>query len=542
MAESDVLLKAGEEIEFTPEQMKEFIKCRNDIVYFAQNYFHIVVLGKGKRKIKLYPFQEDILKTSTDLPNGKRHMVLLASRQIGKTTMMSIILLHEAIFNEDRTIAVLANKEKTALEIIKRIKTAYQMLPRFLQMGVTPDGWNKKSIVFQNGSSIHGSATSSSAIRGLTIDTLLLDEYAFVPTQICEDFMSSVYPTIISGDKSRILMVSTPQGLNHFYQVYNDAERGINNYHPIKVYWSQVPGRDEKWKNKIIKDIGMRRWRIEFELEFVGSSNTLIEGSCIMELEKNTIEPVEFKYGTTLAIYEPPVRGCTYAIGADPAKGIGKDNAVAQIFKINMLENFEQVAVFCDNRTDPKKFARIIVELSEFYNSAPVLIENNGKEGALVCDSLFYDHDFDRMVNTQISGRREFGIMSNSKTKLDASLNMKRYLENGWVKIKDKKTVFELSRYEEVKPNVFKCGDSTGHDDRCTSLSWVLYLVELQEYMELGWAEDGKPIQDQNNYGRGDGSEHTPVFDNGLEGSYIDSDGQEWEQDAGFSKEAMGWR
>lgn len=267
------LRSANEKIVYTPEMKKEFIRCYSDIIHFGEEYCHIITIDEGKVKIKFWDFQKRMIKAMYDPPEyrnaegqmeKKKFLIVLSPRQVGKTTVSAVYLTHYAIFNEHKTIAILANKEKTALEILSRIKMIYEGLPLWLQPGIVDGGWNKQSITLGNGSRIIATSTASSAIRGYTINSLFLDEFAFVPPQIAEEFMNSVYPTVSSGKTSKIIIVSTPNGMNHFYNIWIDAIRGKNSYFPIKINWWEVPGRDDNFKKEIIRNQGITSWNQEY--------------------------------------------------------------------------------------------------------------------------------------------------------------------------------------------------------------------------------------------------------------------------------------
>ena len=270
------LRAAGEKIEYTPEMLREYIRCKEDVIYFAEKYFKIVTIDEGEKLIELWDFQKKILKAFVD-PSPKLHAIVLASRQVGKSTISTIFVLWFALFNEDKTIAILANKEKTAKEILRRIKFAYSNMPLWLQQGIMHGGWNKNSISMENGVRMISASTSSSAIRGESISLLYLDEFAFVPPNIADDFMQSVYPTISSGKTSKIILLSTPNGINHYYDIWKNAIRGENNFKPVRVKWDEIPGKTPEWKKEIISDIGLVKWRREYEcVQKTTNINTLI--------------------------------------------------------------------------------------------------------------------------------------------------------------------------------------------------------------------------------------------------------------------------
>lgn len=252
----------GQKIEMSKKRIKEYIRCKEDVLYFAENYFYIVDIDKGKHKIKLREYQKRILKAFVSPSAGKQHIAMLSSRQVGKTTISIIYLTHFALFNEDKYIAIAADKEKTANEILRKIKIAIIEFPIWLQQGIseTNGGWNKGQIGFENGVRFIAGATSTTAMKGESISLLYLDEFAFVPDNIADEFMRSVYPTVSSSKKAKIIICSTPNGLNHFYHIFRGAIEADpekrNNFMPVKVNWNEIPGRDNKWKEGIIRDIG----------------------------------------------------------------------------------------------------------------------------------------------------------------------------------------------------------------------------------------------------------------------------------------------
>ena len=470
MYQGDPTLRgAGEKIEYTPELMREYIRCKEDIIYFAEKYFKIITIDDGEITIKLWDFQKKLLKAFVD-PSPKRHAIVLASRQVGKSTISTIFVLWYALFNEDKTIAILANKEKTSKEILRRIKFAYQNLPLWLQQGIADAGWNQNSISLENGVRLLSASTSSSAIRGESISLLYLDEFAFVPQNIADDFMASVYPTISSGKTSKIILLSTPNGINHFYDIWKNAIHGENNFKPIRVKWDEVPGKTHEWKEEVINDIGLVKWRAEYECKFLGSTSTLIDPELLERLKSK--QPLELKLGNLLQVFEYPKEGVMYILGVDAAKGTGLDYSVIQVLKITNEHDVSQVAVYRYNMIEPYNFAQVCIETSKFYNNAYMMIENNG-EGGQVADAIWYNFEYDYILNCDKKG---IGIRSTKKSKLAANLLLKRYLEHGWLDIIHKDTIAELSKYEETGPNVFKAS-RYDHDDCVTSLLWGLYFL-----------------------------------------------------------------
>lgn len=522
--ESASLRSYGEETEYTPEMILEYKRCRDDIIYFAERYFNIVTLDKGKQIISMWDFQKNLINAMSTNPDGKRHLCVLSSRQSAKTTTSTIFMLHYALFNEDKTVAILANKEKTALSIMKRIRIAYENLPKWLQQGILQGGWNKSTIQFENGSTIAASSTSSSALRGISANVLILDEFAFVPGNMADEFMSSVYPIIVSGTTTKIIILSTPNGMNHFHDIYTDK---TNNFFKFRVSWKDVPGRDDEWKESVIRDIGLTRWLQEFECNFLGSASTLVDGLKLEKIAKK--DPIEVREDGSLLIYELPVKGSVYALGVDAGKGIGHDYSVIQVLRIFGLEKVEQVAVYRNNRIDPHNFANVVINVSDTYNKAFILVENNGKEGGMIIESLHWTHHNPALVNV---GEDDLGITSNVKTKFTANMNMKRYVENEFVLLHDKQTIHELERYEEVNPNIFRAKDKKDHDDCVTSLIWGLYFVELVSIMGLTFDQKSKEVINGNFADNSSTGAFVCVIDDAEfnDGEYVDEEGTVWTQ------------
>lgn len=412
-------------------------------------------------------------------PDEKRHICLLSGRQIGKTTVASIYILHYILFNSDKIVAILANKEDTASEVLRRIKLAYLNLPYFLQQGIQDAGWNIKSLILENGSKIVTGTTSSSSIRSKSISLLYVDEFAHIQEHLFKEFSESIFPTIYSRKTSKIIIVSTPKGLNHFYDYYTNAVKGNNSFYPIKINWWDVPGRDNEFKENIISNFGLQHWKQEYAADFLGSSSTLIDSDALQRLTSK--EPIMSKYGYLLKLYELPQDGVFYILGADASKGIGQDYATVQVLRVDNEREVEQVATYSNNKIDPYSFAQVVIEMSKLYNEAPILIENNG-EGGQVIDAIWHQFEYDKVVNFEKKG---LGVRASVKTKLSACLILKRYIENGWIQLHDKETIKELTFFEEKSENVFKATASQ-HDDLVASLFWALYFLQTNQYDGYG--------------------------------------------------------
>lgn len=492
------LRSADEQIPMTEWEIQEYIKCKNDIIYFAENYYYIQTLDEGKVKIKMWDYQKQLLKVFDNPPNKKRHVVVAASRQVGKTESTRIFLIHNLIFKKDYNIAILANSEKTAKEILARIKMSYQLLPLWLQKGVKEGGWNNLTIELENGVRILASSTSSNSIVGFSINLLYIDEVSKIADHIFDEFYASVLPTISSGKTSKIIMTSSPKGLNSFYTIYSEAVKNKNNFYPVKLPWDVRPDRDEEWLENMKKDMPYQKFCQEFLCKFIGSSNTLVDGDVLEKVDLQSA--IDYKYGMLMAIYKHPEPNGSYVLGVDSSRGGGGDSSVIQVLKINGEKDVEQVAIYRNNKIDPESLGPVCVEISEYYNHANIMVENNDM-GAIVCNTIYYDLECEQLISTDPKG---LGTRSNRKTKLEGNLMLKKYMEQGWLKVVDFNTLNELSRYEEVSPNVFHANSQDGSDDCVTSLIWALYFISTEyfdpdtngksDYKQIRYSEDDKPV------------------------------------------------
>ena len=364
----------------------EYKKCMEDPMHFCQNYIKIVSLDEGLVPFNMFPFQKEMVGTI----HNNRFTICKLPRQSGKTTTIVSYILHYVLFNPNMNVAILANKLATARDILSRLQLAYENLPKWLQQGVM--SWNKGSLDLENGSRIVASSTSSSAVRGGSYNMIFLDEFAFVPHNVAEDFFSSVYPTISSGKTTKVIIVSTPNGMNLYYKLWADAEDGRNSYVPIEVHWSEVPGRDEKWKEETIKNTSQEQFNREFECEFLGSVNTLIHPTKIKSMHFD--EPIQRSAGMDL--YEKPKEGHTYTLIADVARGTNNDYSAFIVFDVTQLP-YKIVAKYRNNQIKPLLFPTIIHQVARNYNQAYTMIEVNDI-GEQVATALQYDLEYDNLI------------------------------------------------------------------------------------------------------------------------------------------------
>ena len=442
------LKKVNTPEEFTKEQIIEYQKCSENPVYFMEEYIRVVSLDDGLVPFKMYPFQQHIVNTIHD----NRFTICKLPRQSGKSTTTISYLLHYALFNPNSNIAILANKSSTARDILGRLQLAYENLPKWLQQGVI--NWNKGNIELENKSAIVAAATSSSAIRGGSYNIIFLDEFAFVPANIAEMFFSAVYPTISSGQKTKMIIVSTPYGMNQFYKLWKDAEEGRNDYVPIEVHWSEVPGRDEAWKEATIRNTSAEQFQQEFECEFLGSVNTLISPAKIKNMAFTT--PKTSSAG--LDVYEDPIKDKTYVITVDVARGVLKDYSAFVVLDVSQMP-YRVVAKYKNNDIKPLVFPSIIERVGNAYNKAHVLVETNDL-GQQIAEALNFELEYDNLLMTTNRGRAGqilgamfsgrgsgFGVKMTKQIKKIGCANIKTLIESDKVQITDFNIIEEMSTF-----------------------------------------------------------------------------------------------
>ena len=478
------LKPAGTPHNFTEEELEEYVKCSNDPEYFIENHIKVVHVDLGIVPFKLYDFQ----KTMVDTIHKNRFSIFCTPRQVGKSTTVISYFLWYILFNEDVNIAVLANKGALARDILSRLQLAYENLPSYLQQGVLI--WNKGNIELENGSKIIASSTSSSAIRGGSYNMILLDEFAFVPPNIADEFMASVYPTISSGTSTKIVVVSTPNGLNHFYKMWEDAKAKRNNYIPVNVHWKDVPGRDDAWKEETIRNIGKERWAQEFEGEFVGGTNTLINGSII----KNMVFKTPIEQRSSLDIYEHPVEDHIYATGVDVSRGENLDYSAFSVFDVTEFP-YKQVAKYRSSSISPLLYPSVIASCAQRYNDSYVLIETNGI-GQQVADILHGEMEYENVVLITSKGRAgqvfdggfgkgttQLGVTMSKKVKQVGCAMLKDLIENEKLITNDFDTIAELSSFVS-KAQSYEA-DVGCHDDLVMSMLLVAWLTSQPHFKDI---------------------------------------------------------
>ena len=456
------LKKANVTQEWTQQEVAEYTKCMKDPLYFIQSYIKIVSLDEGLVPFKLYDFQKEMIGTF----HNNRFTICKLPRQSGKSTTIISYLLHFVLFNSSVNVAILANKAATARDLLGRLQLAYENLPKWLQQGVMT--WNKGSLELENGSKILASSTSASAVRGGSYNIIFLDEFAYVPSNVAEQFFSSVYPTISSGKKTKVMIVSTPHGMNMFYKLWTDAENQRNTYIPIEVHWSEIPGRDEEWKEETIKNTSVSQFNTEFECEFLGSIDTLISSQKLKIMAY--INPIQSNAG--LDVYEKPQAGHTYVLTADVSRGTKNDYSAFIVFDVSQMP-YRIVAKYRDNEIKPLLFPTKIHDIARAYNQAFVLIEVNDIVEQ-VASTIQFDLEYDNLIMASMrgragqilgggfsGGRAQLGVRTTKAVKRIGCSNLKQLIEDNKLIIEDLDIISELSTF------IVK-GQSFEADEGCT--------------------------------------------------------------------------
>jgi hypothetical protein len=478
------LKKANVQQQWTKEQVEEFSLCMKDPIYFIKSYIKIVSLDEGLVPFDLYDFQKEMVGTF----HSNRFTICKLPRQSGKSTTIISYLLHYVLFNDSVNVAILANKAATARDLLGRLQLAYEHLPKWLQQGVM--SWNKGSLELENGSKILASSTSASAVRGGSYNIIFLDEFAYVPSNVAEQFFSSVYPTISSGKTTKVMIVSTPHGMNMFYKLWIDAEEGHNEYIPIEVHWSEIPGRDEEWKKQTIKNTSLQQFQTEFECEFLGSINTLISTQKLKTLAYRT--PKQSNAG--LDIHIPPQEGNVYVITADVSRGTKNDYSAFIVVDVTQMP-YRVVAKYRDNEIKPLLFPAKIYEVARAYNQAFVLIEVNDI-GEQVANTMQFDLEYDNLIMASMRGRSgqvlgggfsggkaQLGVRTTKAVKKIGCSNLKQLIEDDKLLVEDLEIIKELSTFI-VKGSSHEADDGC-NDDLVACLFIFAWSVDQQYFKEL---------------------------------------------------------
>lgn len=489
------LKSAGVEVEFTHDNIVEYMKCARDPIYFIKKYLHIITIDQGLIPFDLWDFQEKMVKVFED----NRFAICKLPRQVGKTTTVAAYITWKVLFTEQYSVAILANKMAQAREILGRIQLMYEYLPGWMQQGIVE--WNKGNIRLENGSEILASATSSSAIRGTTQNLIYLDEFAFVPNNIQEEFFTSVFPTISSGKSSKVIITSTPNGMNMFYKIWVDSEEGRNDYERVDIHWSNVPGRDMVWREEIIRATSEEQFRQEFETEFLGSTNTLIHPTVLKRLVFR--KPLYTKNG--FDCYDEPDPDHNYVIVADTSRGVGLDYSAFIVFDITKYP-YRAVAKYRSKDVSPLVYPNVVYDAARKYNKAFILVEINDI-GEQVANIIQQDLEYENILYTahragaqQLSagfaGRQQLGVRTTKAVKRIGCATLKDMIEQDKLIVEDYDYIFELSNFVSRRDSYE--AEEGMHDDLVMCSVLFAWLVRQEYFKDLTDDDLRKRLFDEN--------------------------------------------
>ena len=486
------LKSIGHKHDFTQEQIKEYLKCQSDPIYFIENYCHIVTLDNGLQLFKLY----DCQKKKVEIIVNERKVILMEGRQQGKTVTAAACILHYTIFNADKTVAIMANKTASAREVLLRYQTMYENLPIWMQQGVKT--WNKGDVELENNCRVFTAATTKSGIRGKSVNWLYIDEAAIIPNNVADEFFASVYPTISAGETTKILLTSTPLGYNHFWKFWNEAEKGTNGFVSHFIPYTDIPGRDEAWAEQQLKLLGELKFTQEVLCDFLGSSNTLINARTIATLSSK--DPLyENPEGNGVDIYEDPQENHYYCITVDTARGIGGDYSAFVVFDITEMP-YKVVAKYRNNKIAPMLYPNVIAKVGQDYNNAFVLIENNDIGGQVV-EILHEEIEYDNIFSTVTEKSRQYvspgfgkstrlGVNTSKQVKRQGCFNFKSLMEEKKLLVFDADIISEISTFVE-KGNTYQADE--GYNDDCVMcmvlFGWLSTMPFFKELVDVNTRE-----------------------------------------------------
>jgi len=520
------LKRVGIELSYTEEQVAEILKCTEDPVYFIRTYVKIVNVDHGLVPFDMWNFQEEMVREF----HSNRFCIAKMPRQVGKTTTTVGYMLWCVLFQEEYTIGILANKGQLAQDILGKIQKAYEYLPIWLQQGIIT--WNKRSLELENGSKIFAYATSAAGVRGGTYNLIFLDEFAFVPHNMATEFFTSTYPVVSSGKTSKVIIVSTPNGLNLFYKMWKDATEGRSNYKTIEVHWSQVPGRDFVWKEETIRNTSEEQFRQEFETEFIGSTATLISGSKLKTLAYSN--PVESQEG--LDIFVRPQPGRMYIACVDPSEGVEQDYSTINVLDVTESP-YVQVAKYRSNKIPLLFLPTIIYSLAKKYNEAFVLIETNSI-GKQVVDIMHYDLEYENIYKVEhhhikgqsISGgfkrAASFGVRTTKSVKKIGCANLKTLVENDKLIIHDFDTIAEMNTFSRYL-DTYRAEEGN-NDDLVMGLVLFSWLAAQSYFRESTNIDVRKIMLEENNMLVDEDLTPVGIIDNGLQPEEYDDGQDKW--------------
>jgi hypothetical protein len=532
--DNPLLKKVGVDHQYTKEQIEEYVKCSKDPVYFCKSYIKIVNVDEGLINFNMWGFQEEMINLFKD----NRFVITKCPRQVGKTTTTVGYLLWATIFTDSQNVAVLANKGSLARDILAKYQLAYENLPQWLQQGVVT--WNKGNVELENGSKVIAASTSSSAIRGGSFNIVFLDEFAFVPNNIANEFFNSVYPVISSGKSSKIIIVSTPNGMNLFYKLWMDSIEGRNNYKNFEIHWSMVPGRDAAWKEETIRNTSERQFAQEFETEFLGSSNTLISGYKLQQLRyMNPIAEHD-----KMKIYEHPIKegqneaksDHLYCITVDVSEGKNLDSSTFSVIDISSTP-YKQVATYASSSISPILFPTVIVNAARVYNDAYILVEINNNPQ--VADFIHSDLEYENLLKVFTGNKKpqqlsagfargvQMGLKMSPQVKAVGCSNLKTLIEGDKLIINDFDTYSELTTFEQHKTS-FAAAEGA-NDDMAMTLVIFAWATTQAYFREIVNHDLRKQIQLENMNQIDEDVLPAPIIEDGLKTDFMVEGGDVWE-------------
>lgn len=501
---------------YSKEELDEVKKCRNDIEYFAEKYCKIKTEDGKWKSFKLRGYQKKYLKNTTD----NRYMVLLSSRQVGKTVISGIILLHYALFNVEKNVLIVANKGKTVTEILGKIKMVYMKLPFFLKAGVKE--WSKSQVVFDNESKFITETTTENSGVGLTIDFLYADEFARIDDSISREFWRAVWPTIVEINNSRCIITSTANGYNLFHEIYDKAMKGLNEFKHQVVYWYDVPGRDEKWKEMQIATVGIDKFNQDFGCQFQSGNSLLLDPATIDRIEEGKVkythnifdelEDLKIDYSNLLwnpkyydSLWEE-IEKKRFILSIDLAHGIGQDYSVINIFEICLMTKKEiekvrkpidekdflklkQIGLFRSNSQPVSEIALITMELVRLLGVESVMINvevNQGGDYFIKClseDDDYYDDLILHTIHNQNSSIERPGVKINKSNKIDFCKDTKELLRQNKIEIDEEETINEFSYFALNSKGSYS--SQTGHDDIAMTIVNMVPAIKSFYFSEL---------------------------------------------------------
>jgi hypothetical protein len=532
--DNPLLKKSGVKVNYTQEQIDEYIKCAQNPIYFAENYIKIVNVDRGLMPFEMWDFQKEMIKVYHE----NRFSITKCPRQVGKTTTSVAYLLWLTLFTDTQTVAVLANKGSLARDILAKYQLAYENLPMWLQQGVVT--WNKGNVELENGSKIIAASTSSSAIRGGSFNCVFLDEFGFVPNNIAEEFFNSVYPVISSGKTSKIIIVSTPNGMNLFYKLWMDAITGKNNYKTFEIHWSMVPGRDEAWREETIRNTSERQFSQEFECEFLGSSNTLISGRKLQQIAHRDPAFVH----DMVRIFEPPVKedgeknlkDHLYCIMVDVAEGKGLDSSAFQVIDMTAMP-YRQVAAYNSSSISPILFPTVIYNTARMYNDAYILVEVNNTNQ--IAETLHADFEYENLWKVHTGNKKpqqlstgfargvQMGVKMSPQVKRIGCTNLRSLVEADKLVLQDFNTYSELTTFIAQKNSW--SAESGANDDMVMCLVMFAWVTTQKYFREIVNHDIRKQMQLEN---MNQIDEITPpemIIEDGLSHGFAVMGGDVWE-------------